>query len=173
MRRIVLTFGLIAGAVMSAMMVITTTVLDDIGFDKGAIVGYTSMVLAFLMTYVGIKSYRDNVGGGVISFGRALSVGLLITMVATVCYVVTWEVIYYKVAPDFGEKYAAYAVESTRKAGGSAAEIAKKLKEMQEFQEMYKNPIVNIGFTFLEPLPVGVALALLSAALLKRKTRMA
>jgi hypothetical protein len=171
MRKIVLTFGLIAGAILSAMMLITQTFLDQIGFDKGEIIGYTTMVLAFLMVFFGVKSYRDNVAGGSVTFGRALSVGLLITAVASVCYVTTWEVIYYRVAPDFGDKYAAYAVEKAKASGATDAEIAAKTKEMSEFKEMYKNPLVNVALTFLEPLPVGILLTLITAGVLSRKRR--
>ena len=53
MRKIVLTFGLIAGTMLSVMMILTLPFLDKIGFDKGEIIGYTSMVLAFLMVYFG------------------------------------------------------------------------------------------------------------------------
>ena len=86
MRRIVLTFGLIAGAILAAMMLITVPFQDRIPFDKAAVIGYTSMVLAFLMVFVGVKTYRDNVAGGRVTFGRAFTVGLLITMVASVCW---------------------------------------------------------------------------------------
>ena len=89
MRKIVLTFGLIAGAVLSVMMLLTLPFMDRIGFDKGEIIGYTTMVLAFLMVYFGIRSYRDNVAGGSIGFGRAFLVGLLITFVASACYIAT------------------------------------------------------------------------------------
>lgn len=119
MRKIVLTFGLIAGALLSAMMLATLPFAEQIGFDKGMIIGYTTMVLAFLMVYFGVRSYRDNVAGGSVSFGRALAVGLLITFIASACYVATWQVIYFKLAPDFSEKYAAYAVEKARKSGGN------------------------------------------------------
>jgi ABC-type microcin C transport system permease subunit YejB len=173
MKRTVLTFGLIAGAIMAIMMSITGVFMDEIGFDKGAIIGYTTMVLAFLMTFFGIKSYRDNVAGGAISFGRALALGLMITAVATLCYVATWEVIYYKFAPDFGEKYAAYTVERTRKSGATQAQIDAKAKEMTEFKEMYKNPFANAAWTFIEPLPVGLLIALISAGVLRRKTAVA
>ena len=131
------------------------------------------MVLAFLMVYFGIRSYRDNVAGGSIKFGRALLVGLLITAVAAICYVVTWEIIYYKVAPDFGDKYAAYAIEKTKRSGATDAQIALQTKEMMEFKEMYKNPLVNIAFTLLEPLPVGILFTLISAGILSRKRRIA
>lgn len=167
MKRIVWTFGLIAGAIMSIMMALSVPFMD--GSERAAVVGYTSMVLAFLMIFFGIKSYRDNVAGGTISFGRALAVGLLITAVASACYVATWEVIYYKVMPDFGDKYAAQAVERTRKSGASQAEIDRKAKEMEEFKQMYNKPLFNVALTFLEPLPVGVLIALISAGVLRRK----
>jgi len=171
MKKIVLTFGLIAGAILSTMMLITLPFMDKIGFDKGEIVGYSTMVLAFLMVYFGIRSYRDSVAGGSIKFRRALLVGLLITGVAAICYVVTWEIIYYKIAPDFGDKYAAYAIEKTKKSGATDAQIALQTKEMMEFKEMYKNPLVNIAFTLLEPLPVGILFTLISAGILSRKRR--
>jgi len=110
MRKIVLTFGLIAGAILSAMMLITLPFHDQIGFDKSLIIGYTTLVLAFLLIFAGVKSYRDNVSGGSVSFGRALVVGLSITAVASVCYVATWQFVFYRITPDYLEKYTEYAV---------------------------------------------------------------
>ncbi len=172
MRKIVLTFGLIAGAVMSAMMIITQQFHDEIGFERtGLVVGYATMVLAFVMVYVGIRSYRDNVAGGSVTFGRAFGVGLLIALVATVCYVATWEVIYYNFAPDFADKYAAHVIEKARHSGASEAQIAVQVKKMADFKEMYRNPLINIAFTVLEPLPVALLVTLISAGVLSRKRR--
>lgn len=171
MRKIVLTFGLIAGAILSLMMLITMPLQDRIGFDKGAIIGYTTMVVAFLMVFFGVRSYRDNVAGGRVTFGRAFAVGLMITAVATVCYVTTWEVIYYELMPDFGDKYAVYTVEKAKQSGATDAQVAAKAKEMAQFKEMYRNPLVNIAFTFLEPLPVGIVFTLVAAGVLSQKPR--
>jgi hypothetical protein len=171
MRKIVLTFGLIAGAILSVMMLITLPFQERIGFDKGAIIGYTTMVLAFLMVFFGVRSYRDNVAGGSVTFGRAFAVGLLITIVASVCYVATWQLIYYRLTPDFGDKYAAYAIEKAKKSGATDAQIAEKTKEMAQFSQMYKKPLVNIALTFLEPLPVGILFTLITAVALSRKRR--
>ena len=82
MKKIVLTFGLISGALLSAMMVAMIPFIDQIGMDHGMVIGYTTMVLAFLLVFFGIRSYRETVGDGPISFGRALSVGLLIMAIA-------------------------------------------------------------------------------------------
>jgi|SRR5829696_2130581 len=169
MKRIVLTFGLISGALLSAMMLATVPFVDQIGLDRGMVIGYTTMVLAFLLVFFGIRSYRETVGDGRISFGRALGVGLLIMVIASICYVVTWEIVYFNFLPDFGDKYAAYTIEKARAAGASADEIARQTEEMQKFKTMYDNPLYNAAFTFLEPLPVGVPMTLISAGILRKK----
>lgn len=171
MRKTVLTFGLIAGTILSAMMLATLPFIDRIGFDAGAVIGYTTMVVAFLMIYFGVRSYRDDVAGGRVTFGRAFQVGLLITAVACVCYVVTWQVIYYGFVPDFLETYTAYAVEKARAGGATEAELSATIEQMAKFAEMYKNPLVNIAFTLLEPLPIGLVFTLVTAGVLSRKRR--
>jgi hypothetical protein len=111
MKKIVLTFGTISGVILSAMMLGTLPFMDQIGFDRGEIIGYTSMVLAFLLIYFGVRSYRDNVAGGSITFGRALKVGALIAAVASGWYVATWQLIYYRLTPDFVVKYQTHVLD--------------------------------------------------------------
>ena len=171
MRKTVLTYGGIAGAILSAMMLLTLPFQDRIGFDKGMVIGYTTMVLAFLMVYFGVRSYRDSLAGGQIGFGRAFVVGLSITLVASVCYVATWQLVFYKLAPDFMDKYTAHALETSRKAGATETQLAAQAKELAEFNEMYKNPLVNMSITLLEPLPVGLVFTLFSAGVLSRRRR--
>jgi len=170
MKRIVLTFGLIAGAILSVMMLATLPFIEKIGFNNGMVIGYTTMVLAFLMVFFGIRSYRENVGGGRISFARAVGIGLLIVLIAGICYVGTWEFIYYKFLPDFSEKYAAHAVESLRNSGKSPDEIAQEIKKMNDMMTLYKNNILfNLLITFTEPLPVGLVMTLISALILRKR----
>jgi hypothetical protein len=169
MKKTVLTFGLIAGAILSVMMMLTLPFMDRIGFDRGEIIGYTTMVLAFLLIYFGVRSYRDNQAGGTVGFGRALAVGLLISLVASLCYVATWEVIYYKIAPDFGTKYQAHIVEKARRNGESEQAIARRKADMERFVELYRNPAINVAMTLLEPMPVALIMSLVSAGLLSRR----
>jgi hypothetical protein len=168
-KKIVLTFGIIAGVILSVLMVATMPFIDRIGFDYGLVVGYTSMVVAFLLVFFGIRSYRENVGGGQISFGRAFSVGILIVLIASVMYVVTWEIIYFNFLPDFGEKYAAHMLEKARAAGASAEQLAAEAENMNEMKSILNNPLLNAAFTLLEPLPVGLVLTLVSAAILRKR----
>jgi len=70
--------------------------MEKIGFDKGMFVGYTAIVVSFLLVFFGIRSYRENVGNGHITFGRGLAVGILIALITSLSYVATWEIIYFK-----------------------------------------------------------------------------
>jgi hypothetical protein len=171
MKKTVLTFGLISGAVLSLMMLSTLPFLDRIGFDKGEIIGYTTMVLSFLLVFFGIRSYRENVGGGSITFGRAFSVGILITLISCLCYVVTWEIIYFKLAPGFADNYANYMMEKLRASGASQQVIEAKLQEMKSFKLMYDNPLINAAISFIEPFPIGLIITLVSAAILRKKAK--
>jgi hypothetical protein len=171
MKRIVLTFGLIAGAIISVMLLVTIPFQDAIGFDRGEIIGYTSMVLAFLLIFFGVRAYRDNVAGGTVRFGRAFAVGALIAVVASLCFVATWEVVYFKLAPDFMTKYQSHMLEKARADGESNEAIARKKAEMDKFAELYRNPAIRAAITFVEPLPVALIVALVSAGVLSRRRK--
>ena len=169
MKQVVVKFGLIAGGILSVFMLVTYTLVERIGFDHGEVIGYSTMVLAFLMVYFGIRSYRDNVAGGVISYGRGFLVGICITVIASACYVATWEFVYYRFAPDFADKYAAHAVEKARASGATEAQIAEQTKQMEEFKVMYRKPLYNVAMTFVEPFPVGLVFTLVCAGILRRR----
>jgi hypothetical protein len=169
MKKTVWTFGLISGAIISILMLAVIPFHDAIGFDRGLTVGYTTMVLAFLLVYFGVRSYRDNVGHGSIGFGRALAVGSLIALISSVCYVATWELIASRLMPDYLTKYQAYEMNKMAASGASQAVIAQRVVEMQHFAELYKNPFFNAAMTFIEPLPVGLVIAFVSAAVLRRR----
>ncbi len=170
MKKTVLTFGLISGAVMAVMMFATLPFVDKIGFDKGVIVGYTTMILAFMLVFFGIRSYRENVGGGQVSFGRALAVGGLIMLIACVCYVIAWEVLYFNFMPDFFDKYAQHVIAKAKASGATQQAIEAQLQQMKSFKAMYDNPFINAAMTFIEPLPVGLIVTLISAAILRKKS---
>jgi hypothetical protein len=172
MKKIVLTFGLISGALMALFMfALIMPFIDKIGMDKGVIVGYTSMVLAFMLVFFGIRSYRENVGGGTITFGRAFAVGILITLISSVSYVIAWQIVYSNFMPDFLDKYSAHLVEKARAAGATPEAIQKQVDEIQRFKQLYSNRFINAAFTFLEPFPVGLIITFISSLILRRRPK--
>ena len=164
MKKIVLTFGLIAGAVMAVLMFGTMPFIDRIGYNQAMVIGYTTMILSFLMVFFGIRSYRENVNGGIISFGRAFVVGILITLIGTAVYVLTWETMYFGV-PGLKEKFVTMCVAHLRNSNVAADEIARQI----EMLKMLDNPLINAAMTFIEPFPVGLVITLISAVALRKK----
>jgi hypothetical protein len=172
MKKIVLTFGLISGAIMAGLMLATVPFIYRIGFEFGTVVGYTSMVLSFLLVFFGIRSYRENVGGGYITFGKAFTVGILIALISTVMYVMTWEIVYQNWLYDFPEKYTNYVIAKARASGVSAEEVARQSAEMNSLWDLYRsNFLVRAAFSFLEPLPVGLLITLISAGALRKRNK--
>ena len=171
MKKIVWTWGLICGAVVSAMLAATIPFQDENGFDHSLVVGYATIVLSFLLIYFGVRSYRDTVGKGKVGFRRALVVGSLIGLIASVCYVGTWQVMYFNFMPDFMAKYNARELEKARAEGASEATLAQQKMENDKFEKMYQNPAINAAFTILEPLPVALVVALVSAGVLSRRKK--
>ena len=165
MKKTVLTFGLISGAIMMIMMLITMPFSSRIGYDKALVVGYTTMVLAFMLLFMGIRSYRENVGGGSITFGRGFAVGILITLIACLLYAATWDAIYFGV-PGFSEKFIAFCNEHARHSGVSAEAAQQQIDSMKR---LLGNPLLNGLMAFIEPLPVGLLVTLISAAILRKK----
>ena len=169
MKNTVLKFGILSGVLASILMASTLPFEDKLGHSY--LVGYATIVASFLLVYFGIRSYRNNVGGGKITFGRAFAVGICISLITCLFYVATWEVIFHFYMPDFMVKYSAAIIQKMQAAGASEAAIQAKTIDLQKSTESYNNPLVRIPMTFMEPFPVGLLITLISAAVLRRKAR--
>lgn len=172
MKKTVLTFGLVSGAIMATMiaLMVPMGMRGEVDFDKSELIGYTVMVLSFLTVFFGIRTYRQDACGGTIAFGKAFRVGILITLVSCAVYVVSWEIVYFNFLPDFAERFTEHVIEKLRGSGASEAAIEAERQKMARFKELYKNPFFNAGITFLEVFPVGLIVTLVSAAILRRKS---
>ena len=169
MKRIVLTFGLISGALMALFIFTTMPLVDRIGMDRMVFVVYTWMVLAFMLVFFGVRSYRENIGGGTITFGRAVAVGILIALISSLCYVVAWQILYYSFMPDFFEKYSAHVIEKARASGAGPEAIQAQIQEMDQMKQLVKNPLIHAALVFIEPFPVGLIITLISSLILRKK----
>ena len=170
MKRTVITFGLISGGMSVVMMLATLPLADRVSYEYLTVLGYTTFVACFLMVFFGIRSYRDNVGGGTITFGRAFTVGILITLLSCAIYVVSWEFIYHRFLPNFMDDYLNHVVEKMRAQGATQEALTRQIQENAQFKEWYKNPLIRYAMTMMEAFPVGLLMTLISSLILKRKT---
>jgi Protein of unknown function (DUF4199) len=170
MKRIVITFGLISGGLAALMMFATIPLVDRVSYEYLTVLGYTIFVACFLMVFFGIRSYRDNVGGGRITFGKAFTVGILITLLSCAIYIISWEFIHQQFLPTFMDDYTNHIVEKMRAAGATQEELNQQIRENEQFKQWYKNPFIRYAMSLMEAFPVGLLITLISSLILKRKT---
>lgn len=167
MKKTALIFGLLSGAVSTAMMLVTLPFIEPARRSTADVLGYTSILLSALLVFFGIRSFRERAGGWV-TFGRAVAVGVSITLVSTLVYVAAFELMYFRIAPDFGERFAACMIEHARADGRSAQEIQEVADQARLLKRLYDHPATNAALTFATSFPIGLIVSLMSAAILRR-----
>lgn len=169
MKKNVLVFGTISGVLASAFMFFSMLLVSNSGFEGSMLVGYASMLVAFSFIFVATKNYRDKYNNGVVSFGKAFQIGLYIALIGSTFYVITWALEYKFVMPDFMEKYSQHMINELTRSGASQQEIDAQTAMIAKNAELYRNPVFFALFTYMEILPVGLLVSLVSALILKKK----
>jgi hypothetical protein len=169
MKKTILTFGGISGLVIALFIVVISLLVSRYPSLENTYVGYSAQIIAFAFIFVGVKNFRDKFNQGTISFGKAFRIGLGITLIASTVYVLVWLVEFYVFIPDFMEKYAAHAVKELKDSGVPQAVADKKIASINGMKEMYKNPLFVVLLTYVEVLPVGIIISVLTALILKRR----
>lgn len=170
MKKTIITYGLIASLVSTLFMIASTVVFKlKCGEIQSMIIGYTGMLMAFIFIFVGIKNYRDKQNGGTITFWEAFKIGFFIALIASSAYTLIWLIEFHFFMPDFMEKYAAKAIEQIKSENLDALQMKEKIAEIETMRENYKNVLYRILYTLMEILPLGTALSLIAAAIMKRK----
>jgi hypothetical protein len=172
MKKTIWVCGIIAGVISVSWGVVSESLSNNLSLNTRMIFGYATMIVAFSLIFVGIKNYRDTYNNGQITFGKALGIGLLITLIASTVYVVVWMIDFSYFVPDFGDKYQAQALAELKASGASAAEIQKQGTEIAASMAKYKTSFTfRAMFTYLEIAPVGIVISLIAALILKKNSK--
>ena len=170
MRKNILLFGSISGLIITANMVVMSTVCNNNPqFESNEVLGYAAMIVAFSFIFFGIKNFRDKQNNGMITFGQAFKVGFLMAVVASTMYVVVWLFYYYLFIPGFFDQYIQHVMYEAKLKGLTEGEIAEKAKQMAEYKELYRNPLFVILISFAEVLPIATVITVISAVILKKR----
>ncbi|MFZ5671025.1 MAG: DUF4199 domain-containing protein [Pseudomonadota bacterium] len=166
MLRTILFFGAIAGVIVIAPMSVMAVNTDHGSLTRSMIVGFAIMIAAFSLIFVGVKRFRDHARGGVIRFLPAFLMGLGISAVASLIYVIGWEITLAATDMNFMESYSAAVIAEAKARGASGAELAALARKLAKSTADYANPLYRMPVTFTEIFPVGFIISLISAALL-------
>jgi hypothetical protein len=169
MLSVILRYGTLAGVIVGAPMLwrMLAAKPGDENPLGGMLIGYLVMVVALTAVFVGVKAYRDRVLGGAIRFLPAFAVGLGISAVAGILYVIAWEISIAFSSFDFSAFWKESMIEGAKARGASPEELQKTIAEANAFLVWYANPLYRMPMTFVEIFPVGVLVSLISAAVLR------
>jgi len=168
MLNLILRYGIVAGLIVATPMVVRMlTATKTEAHLGGLLVGYLTMLVALTAVFLGVKQYRDKVKGGVIRFLPAFGVGLGISVVASLIYVLGWELSIAFSQFDFVAWWQHQMIDGAKARGASAEELAHVTAEAKAFAVMYANPLARMSMTFLEMFPVGLLVSLITAAILR------
>jgi hypothetical protein len=166
--RYILIYGVIAGAVVGVpLSILTLSMSGQAMMPYGMLVGYLTMLIALSAAFLAIKRHRDIDLGGVIRFWPAMALGLGVSFVAGVIYVIAWEVSCAIAHADFAGDYARAMIAQQQAKGVSGAALERFRAAMEQFKVQYANPLYRWPMTFAEIFPVGVIVSLVSAGLLR------
>lgn len=170
MKRIVLVFGLLSGAITAVLMWLMLIAMryGGLNSEHGMFWGYASMIISLSMVFFGVKSFRDN-NGGHVTFLKGLQIGILISLIAALFYGISWEIYYQTLGGNFMAEYMTAMLNKMQAAGNSAAEIDAARTQMENMAAMYKNFFFRFAMTMVEIVPVGIVVTLVSAALLRKR----
>jgi hypothetical protein len=163
-------YGILAGAVIAAIISTLLALFGKEGPFATLWFGYLVQLVGLSFVFVGVKRYRDVERGGVVGFWRALGVGLAIVVAAALAYSLVWEIYLWLTNYTFMDEFIAQQRASLEAKHLPAAEISAQMAEIEGMRTLYANPLFRIPFTMAEmfiPVPVGLIVPLVSAALLR------
>lgn len=167
MRKIIWIYGIIIGAALSTdVIIMMNMVVNNKHYTGNDIVGYAALIAMFSIIFFGILKYRNSYSNGAITFGKAFKIGALIAFIGSSMYVLFGLGYYYLFVPEFLDAYIHAVLNNCT----SPEDLATKTEQMATFKEMYKNPLFAILISYMEVLPVGLVVTLVSALILKKKS---
>ena len=168
MKKTVLRYGTYGAIAICVLFLLSWYVLDDLSFTSQEVLGYASMIMALLFVFLGIKHFRDNENEGKVAFKKALTIGILISLITAVAFGIL-DVIYTEVLnPNFMEEYYTASVEQMKQSL-PPDEFEAKLAELESQKDLFSNPFFSFGLMAMTVFVIGFIISLISSLILQRK----
>lgn len=145
-------YGFITGLVIFSLHLILG--VDKLESSTNEILGFISIFIALSFVYFGIKHYRDRVSNGVISIGKALAIGTLISIMVGIGVALADFVYTTFIDPSFFDTY-----EQMLRDQGRADEI---IKMTSATAALFMLVLVTV---------IGCIISLISGLIVQRKTK--
>ena len=167
MKKIIIRYGLYGFVAAAVLFFCALTLGENLSYGTQEFIGYSSMVLSLIFVFFGIKNYRDKENNGKISFGKALAIGMLITLFAALGFAIIDFIFTAYINPDFAEQYMTHSMENLEKTYSGEELVAQKEK-LNGMKEYMTSSFMAL-LMFATVLLVGFVISLISSLILNKK----
>ncbi len=168
MKNSILKFGGYGALIGGLIFIISHYLPWNIDLSDREIFGWISIFASLSFIFFGIKHFRDQVNNGVITFGKALVIGLAISAIAGLAIGIL-DIIYASIInPDFANEYVNHTLDGLKDTLTTEEFEIKKVKLLEEMK-LYDNPAFAGLFMFTLIFSVGIIVSLISSLILQRK----
>ncbi|AKA35295.1 DUF4199 domain-containing protein [Flagellimonas lutaonensis] len=168
MKKTIIRYGVYGALTICLLSLLGWFAGDNLDYSTKEVIGYASMVVSLSFVYFGIKHFRDKQNGGKISFKKALTIGVLISVITALIFGIL-DIIYVEyLNPGFMDDYYNHSIEQM-KSTLPTAEYEAKVAELEAQKEMFMNPLFTFIVMGMTVFVIGFIISLVSALLLQRK----
>ncbi len=168
MKNTIKKFG-IRAALVGGLIFMGSHFIDwNMGFDLLEVFGYASILASLSFVFFGIKHFRDKVNGGLITFKKALLIGLAISAIAGLAIGIL-DIIYITIInPNFPSEYLHFTLEGMKNTL-SPEQFAIEEIVLEEQMKLSEIPGLSGLFMFVLVFIIGIIISLISSLILQRK----
>lgn len=156
--------GLVWGAILGFLGIIYNVILYMLDQNLNQNLGYAGMIITIIVLILAIRSFRDNVRGGILPFGPAFQFGFVVILVSSVIGIIYAYLLWTVIDPDILSKMKDLQMEKMLEKG--VPEEA--LDQAMEITGKFMKPALMAVFGLFSSLLMGTIVALIIAAIFKK-----
>ncbi len=168
MKNTIIRFGLYSFFAAVILFLAALVFGKGLSFETQTVLGYVSIVTSLSFVYFGIKHFRDRQNNGSITFGKALGVGMLITLFAALGFAIVDYIYTAYINPDFIDQYTANSIANLEKTL-SGDDLVKAKEDLVSQMESMGSSSALALFMFVIVTVIGFIISLLSSLFLNKK----
>ena len=156
--------GLVWGAILGFIGIIYAVILYMLDQNLNQNLGYLGMVITIVILILGVRSYRDNIMGGILPFSPAFKFGFVVVAVSTVINLFYSYILWTVIDPGIIGKMKDMQMEKMLEQGVPEEALDQAMAISGKFMTPLMMSIMALFFGVL----IGTIIALIMAAIFKK-----
>ena len=155
-----------SGLILGLALVIYTLLLYFLDQTFNKTLGYISILIIIVGLILGIKAFRDDSRGGLMSYGQGVGAGTIIGLYAGIIGAIFTFLLYKVIDPDLMGKLLTFTEENLVESGRVPEEM---IEQTMEIQKKFMTPWIMSVMSIINYVFFGVVVSLIASIFLKKE----